>query len=334
MDNVQGLTDWDRLKDLLAGTTKSGESRDIDEEDMRTALKARVRGQDHVIDDVCRLIRQQWGKKERNRPIANLFFVGPTGTGKTELAKAMAAYLYEDEKNMVRFDCGEFTGPEGLTRLIGTPTGYVGAESGGHLTRPVLNNKKRFILFDEIEKAYSQIFNVFLSMMGEGKVTEQGSGRVADFTQSIIVLTSNAEAEAIAKIDAQISDAHERTNAIKQHLRDSKVFRAEILGRFDRIYVFKPLSGLINAEIAILKIRALAKEYGLELAYVSPELVVEAMNKSAKLADFGVRELDRVIQELLGDAMYEAKRSQISRVRLKLDDDGALAIEPADDQAP
>ena len=332
MSDMESMTDWKELERLLGDQDRAGEEIHVDEEGMSAALKNKVAGQDHVIDDLCRLLRLQAAKKERKRPIANLFFVGPTGVGKTELAKAMAHYLYEDEKNMLRFDCAEFSGPESKTRLIGTPQGYVDADKGGQLTRPVMNNRKRLVLFDEVEKAWSGIFDLFLSMMGDGRLTEQGSGKEANFTQSIIVLTSNAEADAITKIDQQIEDPQEKVNAIKQHLRDSKVFRAEILGRFDRIYVFKPLSGIVNAKIAVMKMRSLATEYGLELAFVSPQLVVEAMQKGNKLKDFGVRELDRVIGEMLGDAMYEARRNNIKKIKLRLDPDGVLQIDPADTQ--
>lgn len=299
---------------------------------MRAALQERVKGQDHVIDDLVKLIRLQWGKTQRKRPIANLLFLGSTGTGKTELAKAMAEYLYSDEKNMLRFDCGELKGPEGTTRLIGTPLGYVGSSQGGQLTRPVLNNPKRLILFDEIEKAHSEVFDIFLSMMGDGRLTEQGSGKTADFTQSIIILTSNAEADAISKLQEQIDDYHEMVNAVKSHLADTKVFRPEIVGRIDKVYVFKPLAGIIIAEIVVLKMEALAKEYDLELAYVDPHFIVDAMNKGNKLSKFGVRELDRVINEMLGEGMMEAKEAEVKRVRLDVDEDGMMAISPADEE--
>ena len=129
MDPLQ-ITDRDRLFEMLA-QRRQGKSRIINEAEMRQTLKRRVRGQDHVVDDLCRFIRLQWGKERRGKPIANLLLVGPPATGKTELAKALAEYLFDDEKNMLRFDCSEFSGAEGKTRLIGTPTGYVGASQGG-----------------------------------------------------------------------------------------------------------------------------------------------------------------------------------------------------------
>jgi ATP-dependent Clp protease ATP-binding subunit ClpC len=297
---------------------------------MAAALKDRVKGQDHVIDDLVRLLKLEWGKEKRKRPIANLLFLGPTGTGKTELAKAIAEYLYGDEKAMLRFDCSEFTGPEAKTRLIGTPLGYVGSGQGGQLTRPVINNPKRLVLFDEIEKAYAQVMDLFLQLMGDGRLTEQGSGEVADFTQSIVILTSNAEAEAIGKLQEEMDDYHEMVNAVKSHLAATGKFRPEIVGRIDRVYVFKPLAGMVMAEIVALKMTLLAKEYGLEITYVDPRVIMDAMQRGNKLKKFGVRELDREIGNMLGEHLLAAKQAGGKKVRLDIEEDGVMAISPAE----
>lgn len=329
MAKLENITNMAELQRLLEAQT-AGESRSINIVEMAEALNDRVKGQEHVTEDVSRLIKLQWAKEKRKRPIANLLFLGPTGTGKTELAKAMAEYLYKDEKAMLRFDCSEFTGPEAKTRLIGSPLGYVGSQQGGQLTRAVINNPKRLILFDEIEKAYKEVMDLFLQMMGDGRLTEQGSGEVADFTQSIIILTSNAEADAIGKLQEEMSDYHEMTNAVKSHLVSTGKFRPEIAGRIDKIYVFKPLKGMVIAEIVALKMAAAAKEYGLELAYVDPRLIFEAMNRGNKLSKFGVRELDREIGNMLGDHFIAAKEEGGKRVRLDIEADGVMAISPAE----
>src|SRR5690606_278304 len=155
-------------------------------------------------------------------------------------------------------------------RLIGSARGFAQAEQGGELTRKMLANPNRVVLFDEVEKASPDVFDLFLSMMGEGRLQEQGSGKVADFTRSTIVLTSNKEHEAIAEIDEQIDDYYEKIDAIKKHLANVQAFRPEILGRFDRIYVFRPLPPDVVAEIIALKAIYLARQFDLELEFVDP----------------------------------------------------------------
>lgn len=307
------ITDKAKLQQLLAARQK-GKSRVVNENEMADSLRQRVRGQDHVVEDMAKFIRLQWGKEQRKRPIASVLFVGPPATGKTELAKAMAEYLFDSEKNMLLFDCSELSSPEAKTRLIGTPTGYVGAETGGQLTRPMFSNPKRLILFDEIEKAYSGIFDLFLSLMGDGRLTEQGSGKAADFTQAIIVLTSNALHEQLGKLREQIDDADELSNAVKSELREAKVFRPEIISRFDRVYVFQPLPPEVMVEIVAIKIASIAKEYGMKVQYVDPEIIVEVMSLAEKAND--MRELTRVAERLLGEPLMDAKAQGWKVVRV------------------
>ncbi|MBK6486849.1 MAG: ATP-dependent Clp protease ATP-binding subunit [Gemmatimonadetes bacterium] len=320
------LTDKSALLKLLEAQSGGPRAR-LAPDQMAAKLRERVRGQDHVIDDVSQLLMIEWAKEKRKRPIANLLFLGPTGTGKTELAKAMAEYLYGDEKSLLYLECPSFSGPEAKTHLIGTPVGYVGSGQGGKLTRPVINNPKRVILFDEVEKAYSGVFDLFLPMMGDGRLTEQGSGEVADFTQSVIILTSNAEAQAIGQIQEQVEDYHEMVNAVKSHLASSGVFRPEIIGRIDRVYVFKPLEGIVIAEIAVMKMISAAKEYGLELQHVDPQVIFDAMVAGAKLAKFGIRELDREISAVLGPSFVAAKQQGAKRVRIGQAPNGDLQVE-------
>jgi ATP-dependent Clp protease ATP-binding subunit ClpB len=226
----------------------------IDEKAMLEHLRARVKGQDAILRDVARLISLRDGKRRlrlhlakdiRNRPICNLLFLGPTGTGKSEVAKAIGSYLFEAESAILRFDGDELTTPDALPRLIGLPMGYEGAEKGGQLTRPVMANSKRVILFDDFDKAYPSIHDLFLTLMGEGRLTEEGSGETVDCTQCVIILTSNAEYEAIGKIQREFSDYHEMVNAVKGRIAESKVLRPEILGRIDRVYVLGSLDGMV-----------------------------------------------------------------------------------------
>ena len=205
---------------------------------------------------------------------------------------------------------------------------------GGQLTRPVLSNPRRLVLFDEIEKAYSEVFDLFLQLMGEARLTEQGSGKTVDFSQTIIILTSNAHAEQIGKIKAEVSDYHEMVNSVKSYLADSKVFRPEILGRIDRVYVFQPLEGMVIAEIAILKLAKLGKEYGVKVQFVAPELLVQALIAGQKVSRFGVRELDRVIFDMFALQLTEAKENGVKEVTIDVGDDGNPRVTPVVPNAP
>jgi len=327
------VTNWSEVEDLLKKRerTSGRQSRIIDAEEMKLALKARVKGQDHVIDDIAELIKKESAKTKRKRPIASLLFVGPTGTGKSELVKAMAEYLYGNERNMREFLGPDLFNPESKARLIGVPVGFVGSKEGGQLTTPIINNPRQLVCFDEIEKAHRDVCNILLQLLGDGRLTEQGSGQVADFTQTIVTLTSNAEARAILEIDEQVEDDEERVNAIKSHLaQKGSVFTPELMGRIDRVCVFRPLAGPIVARIAAQKIVNLAREYSLDIEYIAPQLIVEVMEKGGKVEDFGIRALERTVNDMLGSAMVAAKEAGATRIRLDVDDENNLRINPAD----
>ena len=319
MSDIAKLTNWDQLKRMLEEQERSSDRRNIDEEALIAHLKTRVKGQDQTITDVARLIRLQLAKENKTRPLCNLIFLGPTGTGKTELAKAITEFLFEDENAMIRFDCSELSEPSSKSRLIGSPLGYVGAEMGGQLTRPVAANPKRLILFDEIEKANPTIFDLFLQLMGEGRLTEQGNGRTVDFSQCVIILTSNAHAEQITKIKDDTKDYLDLLNGVKSYLADSQVFRPEILGRIDRIYIFKALEGMVVAEIALMKIRKLAQEFRLEIEFIAPQLLIKALSENKKISRFGIRELERILFDLFAPQFAEANKKGLKKLSVGMD---------------
>ena len=215
-----------------------------------------------------------------------------------------------------------------MTRLIGSPQGYHGGP--GELTTKVLANKRRIIVFDEIEKAHSDVCDLFLAMMGEGRITDQRSSKAADLTESIIVLTSNAQNDELVKLQSEIRDPAELRNAVQVQLRETGVFRPEIIGRMTRIYVFKHLEGLVKAEIALLKMRKVAQEYGMEVSYVAPELLWDVVQQGDKLKDFGARQRDQIVEDMLAQPLLAARQAGASAVQLNVSDTGELVIEPAE----
>lgn len=324
------ITDKARLFALLA-QYRRGQAREIDGEEMKDALKQRVQGQDHVVDDLCAVVRRQWGKESRSRPIANFLFIGRPGTGKTELAAAMAEYLFGDDKNMLPFSGTELGGEEGKTRLIGPPTGYVGASEGGHMTRPMFTNPRRLIFFDEVEKAYSGVVNLLLSVMGEGRLTEQGSGKAADFTQAIVVLGSNAHFEEVHRLSTQIRDHDELDRSIRVLLREARAFLPEFLDRLDRIYVFNPLDDATKARVTALKVVKAGQEFGVTIQMIDPDLLFDIV----PLGDFEAagREIVRRVDARLGETLLAARKQGWKRIVIERCADGSPTARQADDDA-
>ena len=205
---------------------------------MEDALKRRVVGQDEAVTAVSNAIRRaRAGLQDPNRPMGSFLFLGPTGVGKTELTRALAEFLFNDESAMVRIDMSEYMEKHSVARLIGAPPGYVGYEEGGSLTEAVRRRPYQVILFDEVEKAHPDVFNVLLQVLDDGRLTD-GQGRTVDFRNTLIVLTSNLGSEALARLPerADVSVARE---AVMEAVRTA--FRPEFLNRLDEILLFRRL---------------------------------------------------------------------------------------------
>ena len=268
---------------------------------MEEYLHQRVVGQDEALRVVSNAVRRaRAGLQDPNRPIGSFIFLGPTGVGKTELARALAEFLFDDERAMIRIDMSEYQEKHTVSRLIGAPPGYVGYEEGGQLTEAVRRRPYSVVLFDEIEKAHSEVFNVLLQLLDDGRLTD-GQGRTVDFRNTVVIMTSNLGNELWMARDGVMHENVTRdavTRILQAH------FRPEFLNRIDEVVVFQPLTRADLSQIVDIQLRrvaALLNERGhiLEVSEAAREYLVEAGYDP----DFGARPLKRAIQRELQDPL-------------------------------
>ncbi len=270
---------------------------------MEEELHKRVVGQDQAIRAVANAVRRaRAGLNDPNRPLGSFLFLGPTGVGKTELTKAVAEYLFDDDDAMVRIDMSEFMEKHSVARLIGAPPGYVGYDEGGVLTEAVRRRPYQVILFDEVEKAHPDVFNVLLQVLDDGVLTD-GQGRTVDFKQTLIVLTSNLGSQALSQLpeDADAADAkRDVMDAVRAH------FRPEFLNRLDEIIIFdrlsrKDMDGIVEIQLSRLQQRLAARNIRLELDDAARKWLADEGYDPV----FGARPLKRVIQTALQNPLAE-----------------------------
>jgi ATP-dependent Clp protease ATP-binding subunit ClpB len=270
---------------------------------MEAELGRRVIGQMQAVEAVSRAVRRaRAGLQDENRPLGSFLFLGPTGVGKTELTKALAAYLFDDDQAMVRIDMSEFMEKHSVARLIGAPPGYVGYDEGGVLTEAVRRRPYQVILFDEVEKAHPEVFNVLLQVLDDGILTD-GQGRRVDFKQTLIVLTSNLGSQALSQLpDGADAAAAKRDvmEAVRAH------FRPEFLNRLDDMIVFDRLTrddmdGIVTIQLGLLERRLAARKITLELDRDARHWLADEGYDPV----FGARPLKRVIQRSLQDQLAE-----------------------------
>jgi len=269
---------------------------------MEDRLHDRIIGQDEAISAISDAIRRaRSGLKNPQRPIGSFIFIGPSGVGKTELAKALAEFLFDDEDALVRLDMSEYREQHTASRLFGAPPGYVGYEEGGQLTEAVRRRPYRIVLFDEIEKAHKDVWNSLLQILDDGRLTD-GQGRIVDFRNTVLIMTSNLGTEYVSRSGSLgfhfgEEDSEERQAAEKIETALKNNFRPEFMNRIDEIITFSPLSREQMREIVDLQmqdIQVRLQENGLEV-----ELTPEARNWLADKGynrNFGARPLTRALQ--------------------------------------
>jgi ATP-dependent Clp protease ATP-binding subunit ClpB len=268
---------------------------------MEAGLHKRVIGQSVAVRAVANAVRRaRSGLNDENRPLGSFLFLGPTGVGKTELTKAVAEFLFDDDSAMVRIDMSEFMEKHAVARLIGAPPGYVGYDEGGVLTEAVRRRPYQVVLFDEIEKAHPDVFNVLLQVLDDGRLTD-GQGRTVDFKQTLIVLTSNLGAQALSQLPdgSDVTQArHDVMDAVRAH------FRPEFLNRLDETIIFDRLGrgdmgGIVEIQLAKLAGRLSGRKIVLDLDDAAKLWLAEEGYDPV----FGARPLKRVLQRALQDPL-------------------------------
>jgi ATP-dependent Clp protease ATP-binding subunit ClpB len=302
---------------------------------MESIIGKRVIGQAEAVKAVSTAVRRaRAGLQDPNRPLGSFLFLGPTGVGKTELTKALAEFLFDDPTAMVRIDMSEFMEKHSVARLVGAPPGYVGYEEGGTLTEAVRRRPYQVVLFDEVEKAHADVFNILLQVLDDGRLTD-GQGRTVDFTNTLIILTSNLGSQYLAnlgedepadKVEAQVMDV------VRGH------FRPEFLNRLDDIILFHRLSASHMAPIVDIQVRRLGKlleERGIVLDLT--EAAKAWLGRVGYDPVYGARPLKRAVQRYLQDPLADAilagRVSDGQKVRVD-EGDGALVLTPVEEVAP
>ena len=267
---------------------------------MEDRLRVRVIGQENAIHAVANAVRRaRAGLQDENRPIGSFIFLGPTGVGKTELCRALAEFLFDDEQAMVRLDMSEFMEKHSVSRLIGAPPGYVGYEEGGYLTEAVRRRPYSVVLFDEIEKAHPDVFNALLQILEDGRMTD-GQGRTVDFKNTVIIMTSNLGSQYIQELGAR--DRKEMERLVTAALREA--FKPEFLNRIDETIIFNNLgrdqiAAIVDIQLKRLRQNLANRKIALELTDGAKALIAEKGYDPA----YGARPLKRTIQRLIQDPL-------------------------------
>jgi ATP-dependent Clp protease ATP-binding subunit ClpB len=278
-------------------------------------MAKRVVGQSEAITAIANAVRRaRAGLQDPNRPLGSFIFLGPTGVGKTELARTLAEFLFDSEHAMVRMDMSEFMEKHSVARLIGAPPGYVGYEEGGYLTEAVRRRPYSVILFDEIEKAHPEVFNVLLQILDDGRMTD-GQGRTVDFKNSILIMTSNLGSQLIMELGEQ--NRKEMEKQVDEILH--RQFRPEFLNRIDETIIFhgltkEDLSKIVDIQVALLTRRLAERKFTIILTDAAKTFLIEVGYDPA----FGARPLKRAIQHYIQNqlAMHilEGKFSEGNRI--------------------
>ena len=293
-DIAEVISSWTGIP---AGRMMQGESEKLLE--MEKRIGARLIGQEAAVVAVSDAVRRaRAGISDPNRPIGSFLFLGPTGVGKTELAKALAEFQFDDERALVRIDMSEYSEKHTVSRLVGAPPGYVGHEEGGQLTEAVRRRPYSVVLLDEVEKAHPEVFDILLQVLDDGRLTD-GQGRTVDFRNVILILTSNLGSQYLVNQDLPFDERSEKALEVVH-----QAFRPEFLNRLDDIIMFQPLSAENLGQIVGLQVKSMAKRLeDRRLTLNVTEAALEWLGKTGYDPAFGARPLRRLVQREIGDRL-------------------------------
>lgn len=280
-------------------------------------LKENLRGHDAVIDEILRDIQQGLSLAGPNRTLGAFMLAGPTGTGKTFMAELVAQALFpKNEPVILRMN--QYKHPDDVFTLIGPPPGHSGYEVGGALTRPVLDDPYRVIILDEVDKCHEDVRHCLYNVLDTAHCREKSSGRNVYFNGCVFFATCNSGVDALRRVDQAQMKASAREGKIRDVLARDAGFEKAFLARFEGVFLMDELSPIHIAEVACLKLVSHWRQYGIEVTYTSPEILLEAMRKNDDFKEYGVRQLSRLIQDLTDSSIQEARKSGAGKVRLDI----------------
>jgi ATP-dependent Clp protease ATP-binding subunit ClpB len=290
---------------------------------MEKVISTKVIGQKEAITSVSNAVRRsKAGIQDPNRPLGSFLFLGPTGVGKTELSKALASFLFDDQNAMIRIDMSEYMEKHSVSRLIGAPPGYVGYDQGGALTEAVRRRPYQVILFDEVEKAHPDVFNIFLQILDDGRLTD-GQGRVVDFKNTIIILTSNLGSEFIQANKSEKLDERTKEKVLEVV---KKSFRPEFVNRLDDIIVFDRLQKEEIKEIVKIQVNNLKNILkDKNLTFSITDKALEWLVDKGFDQEYGARPLKRAIQKYIqnpiANLILDMKDKKLDAIKIDVDGD-------------
>ncbi|MFI5351076.1 MAG: AAA family ATPase [Elusimicrobiota bacterium] len=292
-------------------------------------LKDNIRGHDAVIDRVGQRLQQGLALGGPNQTLGSFLLVGPTGTGKTFLGELVAKALYP-ESEVVELRMNQYKDPDDVFTLIGPPPGYPGYEVGGALTRPLLENPYRVVILDEFEKSHPDVRHCLYDILDTAQCREKSSGKTISFGACAFFATCNSGVDTLRAIWKQTEDPIQRADRAREALAREGFERA-LLARFDEVLFMDELPPLEVAEVACLQLAKHWRQYGMELTYTSPEILVEAVRRNMSFQEYGVRQLAHFIREITTPSIESARKEGAKRVRLDFSPSGQITVATVDE---